>query len=156
MIKANKIIDPERVRALMASMQPEGVQQDKAMAVKRNNRSKIESACMMIVKTSCSIPAAAQSWRVSTKSILAYAKANNIPVVHKPWELDAKAKAIIDSGSYTQNIPRGLKQRVAYELALKIGVSAACRRLKVCRRGIYYYCDRYNLPTPERSERRTR
>jgi hypothetical protein len=107
MIKANKIIDPGRVRALMAAMQPEGVLQDKAMAVKRNNRSKIESACMMIVKTSCSIPAAAQSWRVSTKSILAYAKANNIPVVHKPWELDAKAKAIIESGSHTQNIPRG-------------------------------------------------
>jgi hypothetical protein len=156
MLKANKIIDPGRVRALMAAMQPEGVLQDKAMDVKRNTRSKIESACMMIVKTSCSIPAAAQSWRVSTKSILSYAKANNIPVVHKPWELDAKAKAIIESGSHTQNIPRGLKQRVAYELALKIGVSAACRRLKVCRRGIYYYCDRYNLPTPERSERRTR
>ena len=140
----------------MASMQPEGVQQDKAMAVKRNNRSKIESACMMIVKTSCSIPAAAQSWRVSTKSILAYAKANNIPVVHKPWELDGKAKEIVERGTHTQNIPRGLKTRVTYELALKVGVSEACRRLKTCRRGLYYYCDRYNLPTPERSERRIR
>lgn len=156
MLKANKILDPARVRALMASMQPEGVQQDKAMAVKRNNRSKIESACMMIVKTSCSIPAAAQSWRVSTKSILAYAKANNIPVVHKPWELDGKAKEIVERGTHTQNIPRGLKTRVTYELALKVGVSEACRRLKTCRRGLYYYCDRYNLPTPERSERRIR
>jgi hypothetical protein len=156
MLKANKIIDPDRVRALMAAMQPEGVKQDKAMSVKRNPQSKVENACSMIVKTSCSIPAAAQSWGVSTKSILAYAKANNIPVVHKPWELDAKAKSIIESGSHTQNIPRGLKQRVAYELALKVGLSEACRRLNVCRRGIYYYCERYNLPTPERSERRSR
>jgi hypothetical protein len=157
MLKANKILDPERVRALMASMQPPGVQHDsKVDFSKRNTRSKVENACTMIVKTACSIPAAAQSWGVSTKKILDYAKANNIPVVHKPWELDAKAKEIIESGSYTQNVPRGLKQRVAYELALKIGLSQACRRLNVCRRGIYYYCERYNLPTPERSERRKR
>lgn len=156
MLKANKILDPARVRALMASMQPEGTPQAKVEFAQRNTKSKVENACTMIVKTSCSIPAAAQSWGVSTKKILEYAKANNIPVVHKPWELDAKAKEIVERGTHTQNIPRGLKQRVAYELALKVGVSEACRRLKVCRRGLYYYCDRYNLPTPERSERRTR
>jgi hypothetical protein len=156
MLKANKILDPARVRALMASMQPEGTPQAKVEFVKRNTRSKVENACTMIVKTSCSIPAAAQSWGVSTKKILEYAKANNIPVVHKPWDLDAKAKEIVERGTHTQNIPRGLKTRVTYELALKVGVSEACRRLNTCRRGLYYYCDRYNLPTPERSERRIR
>lgn len=154
MLKANKILNPSRVRELMAAMQP--AEQQQAEFSVKNPRSKVENACSMIVKTACSIPAAAQSWGVSTKKIIEYARENNIPVVYKPWELDAKAKQIVDTGSHTQNIPRGLKQRVAYELALKVGVSEACRRLKVCRRGIYYYCDRYNLPTPERSERRKR
>lgn len=140
----------------MASMQPESTPQATVEFVKRNNRNRAENACKMIIKTSCSIPAAAQSWGVSTKKILQYAKANNIPVVHKPWELDARAKEIVERGTHTQNIPRGLKTRVTYELALKVGVSEACRRLNTCRRGLYYYCDRYNLPTPERSERRTR
>lgn len=156
MLKANKLLDPARVRALMASMQPECTPAAKPEVAQRNTRSRVENACTMIVKTSCSIPAAAQSWRVSTKKILEYARANNIPVVHKPYELDAKAREIVERGTHTQNIPRGLKTRVTYELALKVGVSEACRRLKTCRRGLYYYCDRYNLPTPERSERRIR
>lgn len=155
MLKANKIIDPSRVRALMAAMQSSEPVQDKVEPAK-HNKSKEEYACEMIIKTKCSIPAAARSWNVSSKKIIEFAKDKGLAVVHKPWELDAKAKAIVESGAHTQGIPRGLKQRVAYELALKVGVSEACRRLKVCRRGIYYYCHRYDLPTPERSERRIR
>jgi len=155
MLKANKIIDPTRVRALMAAMQPSEPAQATGIIVK-HNKSKAEYACEMIIKTKCSIPSAASSWNVSSKKIIDFAKKNGLGIVHKPWELDAKAKAIVESGAHTQCIPRGLKQRIAYELALKVGVSEACRRLKVCRRGIYYYCDRYQLPTPERSERRTR
>lgn len=156
MLKANKLLDPDRVRALMASMQDNEPPKQEAAAKARSHMSKVENACQMIIKTACSIPAAAQSWGVSTKTIIEHARKNNIGIVYKPWELDEKAKDIVSRGTHTQNIPRGLKQRVAYELALKVGVSEACRRLKVCRRGIYYYCERYDLPTPERSERRQR
>jgi hypothetical protein len=156
MLKANKIIDPTRVRALMAAMQPSEPPAQESSVKPKHNKSKAEYACEMIIKTKCSIPAAASSWNVSSKKIIEFAKENGLAIVHKPWELDAKAKAIVESGAHTQGIPRGLKQRVAYELALKVGVSEACRRLKVCRRGLYYYCHRYDLPTPERSERRIR
>lgn len=139
----------------MAAMQPSEPQIPEAVMADKK-QTKVHNACMMIIKTACSIPAAAQSWGVPTKKIIEYARQNNIAVVYKPWELDAKAKDIVERGTHTQNIPRGLKTRVTYELALKVGVSEACRRLKTCRRGLYYYCDRYNLPTPERSERRTR
>ena len=105
----------------------------------------------MIVKTKCSIPAAAQSWGVKTKSIIKYAKENNISIVHQPSELDIKAKEIVDSGSYRNHIPRGLRQRVAYYLSFKYSVSEACRLAKVCRRGLYYYCQRYDLQTPLRA-----
>lgn len=117
---------------------------------------KAARACEMIIKSKCSIPAAAQSWGVATKTIIKYAKENNMAIVHQPSDLDEKAKQIVESGAYKGDIPRGLKQRVAYHLSLKYGVSKACRILKVCRRGLYYYCDRYNLPTPERSQDRVR
>jgi hypothetical protein len=149
----NKLLNPQRVRELMAAMQPKPEVRE---PVKKDKKSRTHYACEMIIKTSCSVASAAQSWGVSVKTILTYAKENNLPVVHKPWKLDEKAKQMVEDGSWRQGIPRGLKQRVAYEMALKFGTSEACRRLKISRRGLYYYCIRYNLPTPERSERRVR
>jgi hypothetical protein len=154
---SNKIINPNRVRELMASMQAD-IEKQEAIAQPDNKirNSREYNACQMILKTSCSVSSAARSWSIPIHKILKFAKRSNIQIVYHPHEMDDKAKAIIENGSYKKSIPRGLKQRVAYELALRVGVSEACRTINVCRRGLYYYCDRYNLPTPERSERRVR
>jgi hypothetical protein len=148
-----QIISPNRVREMMAAMTKKI---EATLPSPKVRGSKEYNACQMVIKTSCSVSSAARSWNVPIRKILDFAKKNNIHIVHKPYELDDKAKAIVESGKYMGEIPRGMKHRVAYELALKVGASQACRTLKLCRRGLYYYCDRYNLPTPERSERRVR
>lgn len=149
-MSVNKILSPHRVRELMAQMNKEQEVKNPTPVVvgKQGN---VMRAVDMIVKTKCSIPAAAQSWGVKTKSIIKYAKENNIPIVHQPAELDIKAREIVNSGSYRNHIPRGLRQRVAYYLSFKYSVSEACRLAKVCRRGLYYFCQRYDLPTPLRA-----
>lgn len=154
---SNKIISPDRVRELMAAMQA-NIEKEEVIAQpdKKIRSSREYNACQMILKTSCSVSSAARSWGIPIHKILKFAKRSNIQIVYHPHEMDDKAKAIVENGSYKKFIPRGLKQRVAYELALRVGVSEACRTINVCRRGLYYYCDRYNLPTPERSERRVR
>jgi len=154
---SNKIINPNRVRELMAAMQAEIVKKEEiAQPNKKTRGSREYNACQMVIKTSCSVSSAARSWSVPIHKILKFAKKNNIHIVYNPDEMDKKAKALVETGAYKKGIPRGLKQRVAYELALRVGVSEACRTIKVCRRGLYYYCDRYNLPTPERSMLRVR
>lgn len=154
---SNKIINPNRVRELMAAMQADIEKQEAIAQPDRKIRSSREyNACQMILKTSCSVSSAARSWSIPIHKILKFAKRSNIQIVYHPHEMDEKARAIVESGAYTKGIPYGLKQRVAYELAMKYGVSEACRMIKVCRRGIYYYCERYGLPTPDRSTRRTR
>jgi hypothetical protein len=149
-MSVNKILSPHRVRELMAQMTKEQEAKNPAPPVGKK-QGNVMRACEMIVKTGCSIPAAAQSWGVKTKSIIKYAKENNITVVHQPAELDIKAKEIVNSGAYRTHIPRGLRQRVAYYLSFKYSVSEACRLARVCRRGLYYYCQRYDLPTPLRA-----
>lgn len=154
---SNKIINPNRVRELMAAMQAD-IEKQEAIAQpdKKIRNSREYNACQMILKTSCSVSSAARSWSIPIHKILQFAKRSNIQIVYHPHEMDEKARAIVESGAYTKGVPYGLKQRVAYELAMKYGVSEACRMIKVCRRGIYYYCERYGLPTPDRSTRRTR
>ena len=114
-MSVNKIMAPHRVRELMAQMNKEQEAKNPAPVVGKK-QGNVMRACEMIVKTGCSIPAAAQSWGVKTKSIIKYAKENNIAVVHQPAELDIKAKEIVNSGAYRTHIPRGLRQRVAYYL----------------------------------------
>ena len=155
MLRSNKLLDPARVRELMAAMQPKEPDPNRKMNIKEV-RAKAESACEMIIKTNCSIPAAARSWGVSSKTIIKVAREKGFKITIDQSEIDAKAKEILDSGASTKDLPNGLRQRVAYELALRIGMSEACRKMGICRRGLYYYCERYSLPTPERSERRVR
>lgn len=123
-------------------------------------KGKVQLAYEMTRKSGCSLASAARSWGVKVDSIIRYAQENKLPWVVNQDTLEAKAIEIVNCGNYAQlkasNIPHGLKQRVGYQLALKVGTSRACRMLGVSRRGIYYYCERYNLPTPERSERRVR
>lgn len=149
---SSKILSPDRVRELMAAMQPK----PEPAQVIEPGRKKVHYACEMIQKSGASLRAASQSWGVGIKKILTYARENGIPISVSPVRLDERAKALVESGEYKKGIPHGLKQRVAYELALRIGVSRACRELQVSRRGIYYYCEKYGIPTPERSERRVR
>ena len=150
----NKILSPNKVREMMAKMQAEIESKEPQLPPARSKEGKVARACEMIQKTSCSIASAAQSWGVKTKSIISYAKDNGIKIHNKPDDLERKAKEIVVNKTYMSGVPRGLKQRVAYELSLKFGISKACRMLGVCRRGLYYYCERYNLPTPNRNERR--
>lgn len=149
-----KLLHPDRVRELMAAMQPKGEPQEQRKPDRP--KGKIALAYDMVRKTGCSLSSAAMSWGVKVKSIIRYAKENDLPYVITADMHDDKAKQIVESGQYLGEIPHGLKQRVGYYLALKMGMSKACRLLKIHRRGVYYYCERYNLPTPERSIKRQR
>ena len=117
----------------------------------KKRMSKEAKAYDMIKKTGCTLRAASISWKATTKNIIAYANANDLPILWNALSLDDEAKRIVAIGGWTQGLKFGLKQRVAYHLAIKVGVSEACRRLKCNRRGLYYYCVRYNLPTPLRA-----
>lgn len=148
-VKRTVGLSPDDVRRLMSSMQPTQTQDE---YVPKND---IERAYHMIKKSNSSLACACQSYKVKKASVIKYAKDNNLPM---PWATDAydeKAKKIaerlIESGAHIQNLRHGLKQRVAYLLALKVGVSEACRRINIDRRGLYYYCKNYELPTPCRA-----
>ena len=129
---SSKILSPERVRELMAAMQPK----PEPAQVIEPGKKKVHYACEMIQKSGASLRSASQSWGVGVKKILTYARENGIPISVSPVRLDERAKALVESGEYKKGIPHGLKQRVAYELALRVGVSRACRELQVSRRGI--------------------
>jgi hypothetical protein len=146
MSHSNKLIDPARVRELMAAMQPK-VQ---TKVVPKIDTPIIANAYQMIIKSGCSISDAAQSWKVKVSSIVNYAKENKLPLEVNKHKLDQYAKQIVKSKQFN-NIKKGAKTRVAYLLALEYGVSEACRMVKASRRGVYYYCLQYNLPTPIRS-----
>ena len=141
----NKILSPDRVRQLMAAMQPK-VEQD----VTLKPTSKVHRAYEMIAKSKSTLRAAAQSYGVGIKEIVAYAKDNGLPITWVADGLVEQARQLIKEGNY-HNARHGLRTRIAYELALKHGVSKACRMAGTCRRGLYSYCQRYDLPTPTRA-----
>jgi hypothetical protein len=103
----------------------------------------------MIQKTGCTLESAAKSYRVKVYNIVQWAKREGKPYIWNAEGLDKKAAELVERGIFT-GIRHGLKTRVAYQLALKHGVSKACRMTGTSRRGIYGYCDRYNLKTPAR------
>ena len=124
----------------------------KPVVVERKPRSKagkIKCAYEMLVKSNSTLRAASQSWGVAISSIRNYAIENKLPLVWNADGLVEQAKQLVDDGKY-QNARHGLRTRVAYELAKKHGVSQACRMAGTTRRGLYYYCQRYDLPTPIR------
>ena len=146
MTLSSKIIDPTRVRALMAAMQPVD-QPAVSKVVKLTPGMRLANAYEMIKNTQCTLGTSSMSWKVSIKGIIKYAKDNHLPLLWQRPELDQQAKAIVDSGKYT-NVRHGLRVRVAYQLALKHGVSKACRLTGVCREGLYAHCRRYEIKTP--------
>jgi hypothetical protein len=116
----------------------------------RSMAGKIKCAYEMIAKSNSTLRAASQSWGVAIASIRNYAIDNNLPL---SWNADGmveQAKQLVAEGKY-QNVRHGMRTRVAYELAKKHGVSQACRMTGTTRRGLYYYCQRYDLPTPLRA-----
>lgn len=148
-VKRTVGLAPDDVRRLMSTMQPVQTQEE---YVPKND---IERAYHMIKKSNSTLACACQSYKVKKAAVIKYAKDNNLPM---PWATnvyDEEAKKIadrlIESGAHIQNLRHGLKQRVAYLLALKVGVSEACRRISIDRRGLYYYCKNYELPTPCRA-----
>jgi hypothetical protein len=143
----SKILSPDRVRQLMAQMQSK----EKSVEVPSlYPHSKVHKAYEMIEKSKCTLAAASQSWGVATSTIIRHAKSNNLPVLWSSDGLINQAKQLVKEGKYS-NARHGLRTRVAYELALKYGVSKACRMAGTTRRGLYYYCQRYDLPTPLRA-----
>lgn len=142
----NRIIDPETVRRLMAEMQPK--EEPKPVKVS-NKKAKAERAYEMITKTKCTLAAASKSWNVPIKEIISFAKSNNLDLVWSKDNLTKQAKELVRKKQFG-DIKFGLKARAAYELALQVGVSEACRTIGVSRRNLYYYCLRYDLPTPIR------
>ena len=149
-MKSNQILSPSRVREMMAAMQPVGKQED-VSELARTRKSKVVRAYEMIQKTGCTLRSASLSWKTSIHSIVVYARENELPNLWNADALTEQAKAIVKDNKINEHIRHGLKQRVAYQLALKIGVSEACRKLNIDRRGLYYYCERYELPTPLRA-----
>jgi NH3-dependent NAD+ synthetase len=141
----SKILSPDRVRQLMAAMQPK-VEQE----VTLKPSSKVHRAYEMIAKSKSTLRAASQSYGVGIKVIVAYAKDNGLPITWNADGLVEQARQLIKEGKY-QNARHGLRTRITYELALKHGVSKACRMAGTTRRGLYYYCQRYDLPTPLRA-----
>lgn len=115
----------------------------------RSKAGKIKSAYEMLVKSNSTLRAASQSWGVAIASIRKYAIENKLPLVWNADGLVEQAKQLVAEGKY-QDVRHGLRTRVAYELAKKHGVSQACRMAGTTRRGLYYYCQRYDLPTPIR------
>ena len=140
----SKIMSPDRVRQLMAAMQPK-VEPEVTLKPK----SKVHRAYEMIAKSKSTLRAASQSYGVGIKVIVAYAKDNGMPITWNADGLVEQARQLIKEGNY-QNARHGLRTRITYELALKHGVSKACRMAGTTRRGLYYYCQRYDLPTPSR------
>lgn len=145
----SKILSPDRVRQLMAQMQPKD-EEVKVDVTSLYQHSKVHKAYEMIAKSKCTLAAASQSWGVATSTIIRHAKSNNLPVLWSSDGLVNQAKQLVKEGKYS-NARHGLRTRVAYELALKYGVSKACRMSGTTRRGLYYYCQRYDLPTPLRA-----
>jgi NH3-dependent NAD+ synthetase len=141
----SKILSPDRVRQLMAAMQPK-VEPE----VTLKPSSKVHRAYEMIAKSKSTLRAASQSYGVGIKVIVAYAKDNGLPITWNADGLVEQARQLIKEGKY-QNARHGLRTRITYELALKYGVSKACRMAGTTRRGLYYYCQRYDLPTPLRA-----
>lgn len=148
-VKRTVGLAPDDVRRLMSSMQPVQTQTD---YVPKND---IERAYHMMRKSGSSLAMACQSYKVKKTQVIKYANDNNLPALWSTVSNDEEAKKIanrlIESGAHMQNLRFGLKQRVAYLLALKVGVSEACRRVNSTRRGLYYYCKNYELPTPCRA-----
>jgi hypothetical protein len=141
----SKLLSPNRVRELMS-------QYAQPVVVERKPRSKsgkIKCAYEMLTKSNSTLRAASQSWGVAIASIRQYAKDNHLPFVWTADGLVEQAKQLVASGNY-KNVRHGLRTRVAYELAKTHGVSQACRMAGTTRRGLYYYCERYQLPTPLR------
>ena len=147
MTPSSKIIDPKRVRELMAAMQPKDASKKPDAPAKLTPGQRLANAYAMIKNTQCTLGTSSMSWKVSIKGIIKYAKDNELPLLWQRPELDQQAKAIVESGNYT-NVRHGLRVRVAYQLALKHGVSKACRLTGVCREGLYAHCRRYEIPTP--------
>ena len=141
----SKILSPDRVRQLMAAMQPK-VEPE----VTLKPSSKVHRAYEMIAKSKSTLRAASQSYGVGIKVIVAYAKDNGLPITWGADGLVNQARQLVKEGKY-QNARHGLRTRITYELALKYGVSKACRMAGTTRRGLYYYCQRYDLPTPLRA-----
>lgn len=139
-------LDPAKVRAMMTP-----VEQPKKNTGGRpvSKSKKVELAYEMIQKTGCTLESAAKSYGVKVYGIVQYAKREGKPYVWNAEGLDKKAVELVERGVFT-NIRHGLKTRVAYQLALKHGVSKACRMVGTSRRGLYGYCERYNLKTPAR------
>jgi len=140
----NKLLDPMRVRQMMAEMQPD-------VDVKQISKEvpSVIKAYNMVVKSKCALSDAAKSWKVKVSAIINYAKQNKLPIVSNAHNLDTEAKQIVNSKSFSKIKP-GLKTRVTYLLALQVGISQACKTTGASRRGVYYYCKQYDLPTPIR------
>jgi hypothetical protein len=142
---------PDDVRRLMASMAPVAPKSEEPFKAKNP----VEAAYHMIRQSGSTLACACQSWKVKKAAVVKYAKDNNLPMLWSQSVYDEEAKRIaaelIKSGAHVQNLRHGLRQRVAYLLALKVGVSEACRRISIDRRGLYYYCKNYDLPTPARA-----
>ena len=139
-------LDPAKVRAMMTP-----VEQPKKNTGGRPVKpaQKVVLAYEMIQKTGCTLESASKSYGVCVYRIVKWARENNKPYVWNAEGLDKKAAELVARGVFT-NIRHGLRTRVAYHLALKHGVTKACRMTGTSRRGLYYYCDRYNLQTPAR------
>ncbi len=141
----SKLLSPDRVRELMTQYAKPVV----AMPKPRSRAKKIQCAYEMLIRSNCTLRAASQSWGVAISSIRTYAIDNKLPLVWKADGMVEQAKQLVVNGKH-QNARHGLRTRVAYELAKKHGVSEACRMAGTTRRGLYYYCERYQLPTPLR------
>ena len=139
-------LDPAKVRAMMTPVEqpkPKG-----GRPVLKASQ-KVVLAYEMIQKTGCTLEGAARSYGMKVYAIVQYAKREGNPYIWNAEGLDKKAAELVARGVFT-NIRHGLKTRVAYQLALKHGVSKACRMAGTSRRGLYGYCERYNLKTPAR------
>jgi hypothetical protein len=139
-------LDPAKVRAMMTPVE-QVAQKPKRKVIKPAQ--KVILAYEMIQKTGCTLESASKSYGVCVYRITKWARENNMPYIWNAEGLDKRAAELVARGVFT-NIRHGLRTRVAYQLALKHGVSKACRMTGTSRRGLYYYCDRYNLQTPAR------
>jgi hypothetical protein len=140
-------LDPAKVRAMMTPVEAPKPNQGGRPRMTASRRT--INAYDMIGKTGCTLESAARSYAIPVCRIVNYAKRNNLPY---HWQQDGmvkSAKELVSRGIHT-NVRHGLKARVAYELALKHGVSKACRMVGTSREGFYAYCRRYELPTPVR------
>jgi hypothetical protein len=139
----NKLLDPMRVRQMMAAMQPTV---DQSIIKEAPN---VIRAYEMVIKSKCALSDAAKSWKVKVSAIINYAKINKLPIEATTHNLDEQAKRIVATKKFGKIKP-GLKTRVTYLLALECGISKACKITGASRRGVYYYCKQYDLPTPLR------